>query len=95
MRLDHGEGSSSVELAFPADQVWHLIGGFGSLPDWLPYIPKSELREGGRTRHLADPDGSTIVERLVAFDEKATVDGLSERVASPGPLQKSIPGSGV
>jgi hypothetical protein len=64
------KGSSSVELAFPADQVWHLIGGFGSLPDWLPYIPKSELHEGGRTRHLANPDGSAIVERLVAFDEK-------------------------
>ena len=38
---------SSVELTVPADQVWHLIGGFGSLPDWLPFIPKSELREVG------------------------------------------------
>ena len=54
----------------PADEVWKLIGGFGSLPDWLPYIPKSELAEGGRTRHLANPDGCTIIERLMAFDEK-------------------------
>ena len=46
------------------------MGGFGSLPDWLPYIPKSELADGGRTRHLVNPDGSTIVERLMAFDEK-------------------------
>ena len=44
------KASSSVELAVPAHRVWHLIGGFGSLPDWLPYIPKSELHEGGRTR---------------------------------------------
>jgi hypothetical protein len=64
------KASSSVELAVPADQVWKLMGGFGSLPEWLPYIPKSELAEGGRTRHLANPDGSTIIERLMAFDEK-------------------------
>ena len=62
--------SSSLELAVPSDRVWQLIGGFGSLPDWLPFIPKSELRDGGRTRHLASPDGSTIVERLMAFNEK-------------------------
>jgi hypothetical protein len=61
---------ATLDLAAPADQVWKLIGGFGSLPDWLPYIPKSELGEGGRTRRLANPDGGTIVERLMAFDEK-------------------------
>jgi hypothetical protein len=53
-----------------ADQVWKLIGGFGALPDRLPYIPKCELGEGGRTRRLASPDGSTVVERLMAFDER-------------------------
>jgi len=61
---------ASVELPVPAEQVWKLIGGFGALPDWLPYIPKCELGEGGRTRRLANPEGSTIVERLMAFDEK-------------------------
>src|SRR5271165_2040771 len=60
--------SSSVDLAVPADKVWKLIGGFGSLPDWLPYIPKSELAEGGRIRRSLNPDGSTIIERLMAFD---------------------------
>jgi hypothetical protein len=64
------QASSNIELDVPADEVWKLIGGFGSLPDWLPYIPKSELAEGGRTRHLANPDGYTIIERLMAFDEK-------------------------
>jgi hypothetical protein len=62
---------SSVDLRVSADDVWKLIGGFGALPDWLPYIPKSELGEGGRTRRLAGPGGSTIVERLMAFDERA------------------------
>lgn len=62
--------SSSVDLPIPAEDIWNVVGGFGSLPDWLPYIPKSELSDGGRTRHLANPDGSTIVEKLIAFDEK-------------------------
>lgn len=62
--------SASIEIPVPAAEVWQLIGGFDSLPDWLPYIPKSELKEGGRVRHLANPDGGVIVERLMAFDEK-------------------------
>jgi hypothetical protein len=65
------EASARIILSLPADQVWQLIGGFGSLPDWLPYIPKSELSEGGRVRHLANPDGDAIVERLIAFDHAA------------------------
>jgi len=48
--------------------VWQLIGGFGSLPDWLPYIPKSELTDGGRVRQLENPNGEPIVERLEKFD---------------------------
>jgi hypothetical protein len=65
------KASASIDIAVPAADVWQLIGGFGSLPDWLPYIPKSELTDGGRIRHLANPDGDTIVERLIAFDEAA------------------------
>jgi hypothetical protein len=49
--------------------VWQLIGGFGSLPDWLPYIPESTLAEGGRVRRLKTPEGGVIVERLVDFNE--------------------------
>jgi uncharacterized protein YndB with AHSA1/START domain len=62
------QASASIDIAAPPDQVWQLIGGFNSLPNWLPYIPKSE---GGRVRHLANPDGQTIVERLEAFDNAA------------------------
>lgn len=49
--------------------MWQLIGGFDSLPDWLPYIPESTALEGGRVRRLANPDGEAIVERLVDFNE--------------------------
>lgn len=62
------QASASIDIPASPDQVWQLIGGFNSLPDWLPYIPKSELKEGGRVRRLANPNGDTIVERLEAFD---------------------------
>ncbi|RLK44774.1 SRPBCC family protein [Cupriavidus plantarum] len=64
------KASTSIEVAVAPDAVWNLIGGFDSLPNWLPYIPESELSEGGRVRHLANPNGEAIVERLMAFDER-------------------------
>jgi hypothetical protein len=63
------QASASITVPASADQVWQLIGGFDSLPDWLPYIPKSVLSEGGRVRKLSNPNGDDIIERLVAFDE--------------------------
>ncbi|MER5387751.1 SRPBCC family protein [Saccharopolyspora sp. NPDC002686] len=63
--------TTSVDIPVPADRVWQLIGGFDSLPDWLPYIPTSELSEGGRVRSLTNAEGGTIVERLEAFDNDA------------------------
>lgn len=65
------QASASIRIPEPADAVWQLIGGFNSLPDWLPYIPTSELSEGGRVRRLANPNGEVIVERLEAFDNRA------------------------
>ena len=62
---------ASIDIAAPADRVWQLIGGFNSLPDWLPYIPSSDTTEGGRVRHLANPNGESIVERLEKFDNAA------------------------
>jgi len=61
--------SATLDLPLEASVVWKLIGGFGSLPDWLPYIPTSDLSEGGRIRTLANPDGEAIVERLIAYDD--------------------------
>ncbi|WPN28097.1 SRPBCC family protein [Pseudomonas sp. P5_109] len=60
--------SATIEVPASADQVWQLIGGFNSLPDWLPFIPKSELSEGGRVRRLETSDGAVVVERLQVFD---------------------------
>ncbi|WP_431245141.1 SRPBCC family protein [Flavobacterium sp. P21] len=66
----YGKSTAYIEIPVEADKVWQLIGGFNALPKWAPYIPQSELQEEGRVRHLANPDGSVIIERLMAFDEK-------------------------
>ena len=65
------QASASIDIPAPPDQVWQLIGGFNSLPDWLPHAHKSELSEGGRVRHIASANGEAIVERLEAFDNDA------------------------
>ncbi|MET8488434.1 SRPBCC family protein [Streptomyces tendae] len=63
--------STSVSRVVPASpaEVWSLIGGFDTLPDWLPYILESTALEGGRVRRLTNPDGDVIAERLVDFNE--------------------------
>ena len=63
--------AAHLDVPVAPDRVWQLIGGFDSLPDWLPYIPVSTLSEGGRVRSLTNEDGGVIVERLEAFDNKA------------------------
>ncbi|MGZ9818089.1 SRPBCC family protein [Peribacillus simplex] len=62
--------TTTIKIPASPDQVWQLIGGFNSLPNWLPYIPSSKLSQGARVRHLANPDGDTIVERLEVFNNK-------------------------
>ncbi|CAB3746961.1 SRPBCC family protein [Paraburkholderia humisilvae] len=62
--------SDSVELGAPPDRVWQLIGGFHSLPDWLPYIASSAMSEGGRVRTLRSAANEVIVERLESFDNR-------------------------
>jgi hypothetical protein len=58
----------SVEISVSPRELWQLIGGFGSLPDWVPGISQSELTDGGRVRHLRDPQGNTFVEKLEHYD---------------------------
>ena len=60
---------ASIEIDVDADQIWQLMGGFGSLPDWLPFVVESQLSEGGRVRHLKDIEGNVIIERLLSFNE--------------------------
>lgn len=63
--------SATIDIPASADQVWQLIGGFDTLPDWLPFIPSSELSDGGRVRTLQTADGAVVIERLQTFDNTA------------------------
>ncbi|KAB0495672.1 SRPBCC family protein [Pseudomonas vancouverensis] len=79
------KASATIDLAVSADQVWQLIGGFNSLPDWIPFIPHSELSEGGRVRRLKTVDGVVVVERLQMFDHGAKTYSYSF-VEAPFPV---------
>ena len=61
--------SKSVEIEASAEHVWRIAGGFGDFGKWMPVLQSCALQEGGRVRRLVAPDGSVIVERLLAFDE--------------------------
>jgi hypothetical protein len=63
------QASASIDIPASPSEVWQLIGGFNSLPDWLGYIPKSELSEGGRVRHLANPKGDQLLVRGLSGGE--------------------------
>ncbi|MFB7507925.1 SRPBCC family protein [Streptomyces broussonetiae] len=65
--------STSVTRVVQAgpEEVWNLIGGFHSLPDWLPFISESVCEQGGRTRRLTNVDGEVIIEQLTAYDLQA------------------------
>lgn len=63
--------SATIDIPASADQVWQLIGGFNTLPDWLPLINESTLTDGGRVRSLKTADGGVVIERLQTFDNAA------------------------
>jgi len=73
-----------TNLNVAADEVWKLIGGFNTLPDWHPAIEKSELEEEGSMRRLSLTGGGTIVEKLERLDD-------SERVYTYSIIDSPLP----
>ncbi len=73
-----------TNLNVAADEVWKLIGGFNTLPDWHPAIEKSELEEEGSMRRLSLTGGGTIVEKLEQLDD-------SERVYTYSIIDSPLP----
>lgn len=65
------EVDRSVTLAASADEVWALVGGFDSLPDWHPAVLSCELAsdDGRMTRRLKVVGNIRLVERLVRHDD--------------------------
>ncbi len=74
-----------TNLNVAADEVWKLIGGFNTLPDWHPAIEKSELEEDGRMRRLSLTGGGTVVEKLERLDDSERVYAYSI-INSPLPV---------
>jgi hypothetical protein len=67
---------TSHEFNIPVKQVWALISGFNTLPDYHASITASKLKEGGAVRHITLSEaagGGVVVERLVYFDEEARI----------------------
>ncbi|MGY2288691.1 SRPBCC family protein [Pseudomonas sp. SDO528_S397] len=83
------KASAVIEIPVSADQVWQLVGGFNALPDWLPFIVKSDASEGGRVRRLQTADGGVVVERLQTFENVARRYSYSI-VESPFPVTEYL-----
>ena len=67
---------TSHNFNFPAEDVWALIAGFDTLPDYHASILTSALKEGGAVRHIALSEaagGGTVVERLVYFNDEQRI----------------------
>lgn len=65
--------NTSAELPFPAADVWKVIAGFNTLPDYHASITSSELSEGGAVRKIGLTEaagGGFVVERLVYFNDE-------------------------
>ena len=63
---------TSQNLNFSAEDVWSLIAGFDTLPDYHASILTSKLKEGGTVRHITLSEaagGGTVVERLVYLND--------------------------
>ena len=62
---------ATVDINLSPDELWQVIGGFGSLPDWISNVCQSRLADGGRVRYLHDQIGRTFVEKLERYDAAA------------------------
>lgn len=74
----------SVEKFLPvsAETVWAIVGDFGGLATWHPYVPNCELSEDGLVRTIAIPP-TPAVERL---DAAASGPMLHVYTVDAGPM---------
>jgi uncharacterized membrane protein len=83
---------TSHEFDLPASDVWNLIAGFDTLPDYHDAVPASRLSHGGAVRYLTiseEAGGGTVVERLVNFNNDAMTFSykIIELIDSPMPFR--------
>jgi hypothetical protein len=67
----------SMTSSYPvsAEDIWKMIGGFNSVPEWHPWVTKCDIETEGNTtlRRLHLMGGGTILEKL----ERSEEDGQS------------------
>lgn len=86
------ESYSSAIVEAPPERVWRVLGDFAALADWHPSITAGEIENdsspfaAGAVRKLWLADGSTVRERLIAFDSSPRSYGY-EMLEGPFPVR--------
>jgi hypothetical protein len=62
--------SETTTLSAPATEVWELVGDFGAIADWHPWVPNCMLSSDGRTRTIDLGETKAVEVLLTAFDEE-------------------------
>ena len=65
--------SLSIDLAAPLDEVWAVVGDFGNLDAWHPWVPACELAADGETRIMRAGEQVVAQERLLEQRDYAHV----------------------
>jgi carbon monoxide dehydrogenase subunit G len=58
--------TAAIDIAASADEVWTVVGDFGSIARWMPGIDSCHLEGGDRILEIT---GMSITERLVSKDD--------------------------
>jgi mxaD protein len=66
--------SESVELQLSPEISWAIVGSYQSMDRWHPVASTSEStgtgKDSGDVRILTLPDGGTVIERLISYNEE-------------------------
>jgi Polyketide cyclase / dehydrase and lipid transport len=90
--------SCSTVLPAPLDEVWEVLGDFGTWPAFIPRITDSVLEGGqgrgpvGAVRVLTLSDGSTVRERLLRYDDTAHLLAYEFDGPVPFPVRSYVGG---
>ncbi len=84
--------TTSHKFNLTAEQVWKLIAGFNTLPNYHAAITTSELSEGGMVRKIGISEaagGGHVVERLVYLNDETREFSykITELINSPLPFR--------
>ena len=65
-----GFASTEIEIGKPPEEVWAVVGDFGSIAEWMPGVESCVVDGDDRILKMR---GTQITERLQSRDEDACV----------------------